>query len=402
MAVAEKRRGFDQGDRADRILDDVRALVPALREAKRESDDLKQPPEHIVRRLRDAGVYELMIPKRYGGVGADMQLWMDVVTELGRGDAAIAWAVTLGASATWTFTSFFPEQLVEDVLSTPDATLAGVFSGRKLTSRPVEGGIHIDEGTWFFNSGAYQATHDLLGVNLFDENGEPVGPAIALVPMSKIKLLDDWDPIGIRGSGSTNVQVKDLFVPHEHIVPLIGMMHGTQPLTHDEPVAHVPFVPALVSILTYPLLGASDHMIENFLNKLPNADIKLTMYTKAAEAPVTHLTLGEATAKIEAGRLLIRSGVEQMDDWARRGEVMPIMERAKVSRDAAYAQRLLWEAVDQIASVSGGTFAWRGNVSNAIWSDVKIGTQHPLSSTLTNLETYGRMLAGVEPPLMLM
>lgn len=384
------------------ILAAVRALVPELRESQAESDSLARPPAHIVSQLRDAGVYRLLIPRKFGGIGADMKLWMDVVREIGRGNTAIAWAVTLGASATWTFTSFFPEHLVREVLATPDATFAGVFSGRRLSSRPVEGGIQIDEGTWFFNSGVYEATHDLLGVTLYDENGEEAGPGIALVSMDDVKRLDDWNPIGIRGSGSTNVQVKNLFIPHDRIVPLMGMVDGTQALTHEEPVARVPFVPALVSILTYPLIGAGEHMIENFLAMLPRRDIKLTLYTDASKAPVTHLTLGEATAKIEAARLLVENGVTEMDDWARRGEVMPQLQRAKVCRDAAYAEKLIWEGVDQLATISGGSFSWRGNAGNAIWSDVRVGTLHPLSSTLTNFETYGRMLVGVEPPLMLM
>ena len=404
MSVVRKidRADADARDEGQEVLAAVKALVPMLREARAEADEIARPPEHVVAALREAGVYRLTIPKAFGGVGANMQLWMDVVREIGRGNASIAWAVTLGASATWTFTSFFPEPLVRAVLSTPDATLAGVFSGRRLESRPVEGGIQIDRGTWFFNSGVYQATHDLLGVTLYDEDGEPAGPGIALLPMDEIRTLDDWDTIGIRGSGSTNVSVEDLFIPQENIVPLIGMMDGSQPLTHDEPVARVPFAPTLVSILTYPLLGAAEHMVEDFLEHLPKRDIKLTFYDKAAEAPVIHLALGEATGKIEAARCLIEAGVREMDAYAERGEVMPQIQRAKVSRDAAFAERLIWEGVDQLATVSGGTFSWNRNVANKIWADVKVGTLHPLSSTLTNFETYGRMLAGVEPPLMLM
>ena len=174
------------------VLAAVRKMLPALRASQEESDRIGRPPAHIVKLLREAGVYGLTVPKKFGGVGADMQLWMDVVTELGRGNTAIAWAVTLGASANWTFSSFFPEALVREVYADPEATLSGVFSGRKLESRPVEGGIHIDEGTWFFNSGVYEATHDLLGVTLFDENGEPAGPGIALVSMDDVIKLDDW------------------------------------------------------------------------------------------------------------------------------------------------------------------------------------------------------------------
>ena len=402
MNIMENRatHGADGAGEGARVLEAVRALVPELRAAQGEADHLARPPAHIVEKLREAGVYRLMIPRCYGGVGADMALWRDVVTELGRGSAAIAWAVTLGASATWAFTSFFPERVIRETIAGPDTTFAGVFSGRVLKSRPVEGGIQIDEGTWFFNSGSYEATHDLLGITLFDEAGAPVGPGLALVSMDDVERLDDWDPIGIRGSGSTNVRVRDLFVPAERIVPLFPMFDGGIAPTHDGPTAKVAFAPALISILTYPLLGAAQHMVEQFLKALPKRDIKLTVYTKAGEAPVTHLQIGEATAKIEAARLMIDHGVREMDAYAARGEVMPRLARSKISRDAAYAERMLWEAVDQIAAISGGSFSWRGNIGNAIWADVRVGTLHPLSSTLTNLENYGRLLCGMDDPIM--
>lgn len=383
------------------VLANVRALMPEIRAAQAEADRLSRPPEQIVAKLREAGVYSMTIPKQFGGLGVDVKTWMEVVTEIGRGDAGIAWAVTLVASCNWAFSSYWPKHIVQRVFAEPGATLAGVFSGRALTSRRVDGGIFVEKGTWFFNSGVYQATWDLLGVTMYDEAGEPIGPGIALVPMSDVTLLHDWNTSGIRGSGSTNVSMEKVFIPDERIVPLAGMIDGSQSRTHDGPAANVAFTPVMVNILTYPILGASLHMIENFIETLPKRDIKLTRYTKSAEAPVTHLVLGEATAKIEAARLLLENAVRLMDEWSERAEYMPPLARAKIGRDSACAERLMWEGVDLLASQSGGSFSWLSNIGNRLWQDVKVGTMHPLVSLTSNYETYGRMLAGIEPPLML-
>lgn len=379
----------------------VKALLPDLRAAQAESDRLGRPPEHIIEKLRDAGAYSLTIPKEYGGLEADMKTWMDTVTEIGRGDAGVAWAVTLVASCNWALSSYYPKHVVDEVFSTPGATVAGVFSGRAAKAKRVDGGIHIEKGMWFFNSGVYQATWDLLGVPMFNEAGEPTGPGIALVPMSDVKLLNDWDTSGIRGSGSTNVSMENVFIPDERIVPLVALTNGTQPRTHGGPAASVAFSPAMVNILTYPILGASLHMIETFLETLPRRDIKLTPYTKAAEAPVTHLQLGEATAKIETARLLIANAVREMDDWSAKSDYMPQLLRGALCRDSAFAERLMWEGVDLLASASGGSFSWLSNISNRLWQDVKVGTMHPFVSLSSNYEMYGRMLAGIQPPLML-
>ena len=382
------------------VVSAVKALLPELRAAQSESDRLGRPPEHIVEKLREAGAYNLTIPKEYGGRGADMKTWMETVTEIGRGDAGVAWAVTLVASCNWTLSSFFPKHVVDEVFSAPGATVAGVFSGRALTARPVKGGIFVDKGTWFFNSGVYEATWDQLGVPMFNEAGEPIGPGIALVPMSDVKLLNDWNTSGIRGSGSTNVSMENVFIPNERIVPLLALIDGTQPRTYEGAAPKVAFTPAMVNILTYPVLGASLHMIETFMETLPRRDIKLTSYTKAAEAPVTHLLIGEATAKIEAAGLLIENAVKEMDDWSRQPEYMPQLLRAKMCRDSAFAERLMWEGVDLLASASGGSFSWLSNVSNRLWQDVKVGNMHPFVSLSSNYEMYGRMLAGIQPSLM--
>lgn len=383
------------------IVEKLRALIPDLRAAQSESDSLARPPAHIVKKLREAGAYKLTIPAEYGGLEADMKTWMEAVTEVGRGDAGVAWALTLVTSCNWAFASYFPKHIVDEVFSDPDATLAGIFTGRAVNIKPVEGGIFVEKGTWFFNSGVYEATWDLLGVPMFDENGQESGPGIALVPMSDVTLLNDWNTSGIRGSGSTNVSMENVFIPNERIVPLVPVADGSHPRAHEGPAARVAFMPLMANILTYPVLGAAFHMIEYFLETLPKRDIKLTPYTKAAEAPVTHLQIGEATAKIEAARLLIADGVREMDEWSRKADYMPIELRAKIRRDTAFAERLLWEGVDQLGTVSGGSFSWLSNIGNRLWQDVKVGTLHPLVSAPSNYEMYGRMVAGVEPPLML-
>lgn len=397
MATVAKISEVDPAD----VVEKVRALIPELREAQAESDRLARPPANIVEKLRAAGAYKLTVPTEYGGLGADMKTWMDTVVEIGRGDAGVAWAVTLITSCNWAFSSFFPKHVVDEVFSDPDATLAGIFTGRAVSIKPVEGGIHVDKGMWFFNSGVYEATWDLLGVPMFDANGDEIGPGIALVPMKDVTLLNDWDTSGIRGSGSTNVMMEDVFIPSERIIPLPAIADGTHPRTHAGPAARVAFMPLMANILTYPLLGAAEHMVEYFLETLPKRDIKLTPYTKAAEAPVTHLQIGEATAKIDAARLLIEDGVRRMDEWSYRSDYMPIEMRAKIRRDTAFAERLMWEGVDMLGTASGGSFSWLSNLGNRLWQDVKVGTLHPLVSAPSNYEMYGRMIAGVQPPLML-
>ena len=132
-----------------------------------------------------------------------------------------------------------------------------------------------------------------------------VEAGVALVPLSDVTLLNDWDASGLRGSGSQNVKMENIFIPDERIADLGKCTDATQSPTFDSPLYRSAFAPVTVVILTFPVLGIGKHYLEEFLRDLPNRDIKLTPYTKQGEAPVTHIQLGMASSKIDTAELLI-------------------------------------------------------------------------------------------------
>lgn len=386
---------------ADDIVTRARSFVPRLREAQAEIDRLARIPDELVEDLERAGIYSLTIPRAYGGAECSMSTWREVVTELGRGDAGAAWAVTLVTACNWMAGGLFPRHVADEVFAKPGTRVAGVFSPRGVKARRVQGGIIVEQGIWFFNSGVYQADWDLLGVPMLSDAGEPIGAGVAIVPMSDVKLLHDWDTSGLRGSGSTNVTMEDVFISDERIAGLQACNDGRQQRTFPEAALYKSaFAPLMVSCLAFPTLGAGMHMLEEFVQTLPKRDIKLTPYTRQGEAPVTHIMLGEATAKLDAARLLMWKATAEIDEWAALEEYMPEAERARLVRDSSYADQLVWEAVDLIASASGGSFARRTHVLNRVWQDVKVANMHPFITQAVNYEAYGRLLCGVRPLLM--
>jgi alkylation response protein AidB-like acyl-CoA dehydrogenase len=383
------------------IVDRARLLAPRLCEAQAEIDRLARIPDELVEELESAGIYSLTIPRAYGGQECSMSAWREVVTELGRGDAGAAWAVTLVTACNWMAAGLYPRHVADEVFAKPRARVAGVFSARGAKARRVQGGIIIEQGIWFFNSGVYQADWDLLGVPMLNDAGEQIGAGVAIVPTSDVKLLHDWDTTGLRGSGSTNVTMEDVFIPDERIVGLQACNDGRQQSAFPDAVLYKSaFAPLMVSCLTFPSLGAGMHMLEEFIHTLPKRDIKLTPYTRQGEAPVTHIMLGEATAKLDSAKLLMWKATAEIDDWAARKEYMPEAERGRLVRDSSYADQLVWEAVDMIASASGGSFSRRTNVLNRVWQDVKVANMHPFITQSVNYEAYGRLLCGVRPLLM--
>jgi 3-hydroxy-9,10-secoandrosta-1,3,5(10)-triene-9,17-dione monooxygenase len=386
---------------ADEIVARARSFVPRLREAQADIDRLARIPDELVEDLERAGIYSLTIPRAYGGEECSVSTWREVVSELGRGDAGVAWAVTLVTACNWMASGLFPRHVADEVFAKPRNRVAGVFSPRGVKARRAQGGIIVEQGIWFFNSGVYQADWDLLGVPMLNDAGEQIGAGVAVVPIGDVKLLHDWDTSGLRGSGSTNVAMEDVFIPDERIVGLLACNDGRQQRAFpDAALYKSAFAPLMVSCLAFPTLGAGMHMLEEFIQTLPKRDIKLTPYTKQGEAPVTHIMLGEATAKLDAAKLLLWKTTAEVDEWAERGEYMPEADRGRLVRNSSYADQLVWEAVDLVASASGGSFSRRASVLNRVWQDVKVANMHPFITQAVNYEAYGRLICGVRPLLM--
>src|ERR1700694_275294 len=312
----------------DDLVARARQLVPHLRQRVKEMDQLGYLPEATVQELQDAGFFQLTIPRIYGGHQIDMRTYMDVVAEIGRGDPSTAWIVSLISGANWMAAAVFPEETQQEVFGTEGgARVTGVLAPRQCSVHRVDGGSLIEEGKWGFNSGSYHSNWVELGIPLLNERGEVVDQGLAPLPGEDVERLNDWNVIGMQGTGSTSVAVHNKFVPDRRISSMHQSTDGNYLSTNlrDEAEYRYAFVPFLAIMLDFPLLGAVRTMLDMLLERLPSRGIQYTWYTRQAEAAITHLQVAEATAKIDAAQLFIERAVDDIESWAQRGEYMEYM-----------------------------------------------------------------------------
>ncbi|WP_322069649.1 acyl-CoA dehydrogenase family protein [Paraburkholderia bannensis] len=372
-------------------------LVPVLKQRAATVDQMGRLPQETIDDLNAAGLLELTTPRRYGGKQASVRTFLEVVSELGRGDASTAWVAALINVTTWSAAALFNEKVTDEVFGSPERSrVVGVLSPRKASVTKVDGGYLIEEGVWGFNSGIYHANWDLLGIPIVDESGKVVDQGVALVRASDVRTLDDWNVMALRGTGSSSVSVTNLFVPNERVASMTRAIEGQYGSTHlaDEPLYRVACIPMLAIILAFPALGIARNALDTFLELLPRRGIQYTWYTKQAEAAVTHLQVGEASAKLDAARTIIEKHADALDACAASGQTMPYMERAKVRRDVGFAETLIWDAVDTLATASGGSLAALGNPFARIWHDARVASLHGIVTPATNFEAYGRLACG--------
>jgi 3-hydroxy-9,10-secoandrosta-1,3,5(10)-triene-9,17-dione monooxygenase len=265
----------------------------------------------------------------------------------------------------------------------------------KAKVRKAPGGYVIEEGRWAFNSGVYHANWDLLAIPLVDDDGNVTDHGLALAPIDEITILDDWDTVGLRGTGSSGVTVKELFVSGELVTSASALLSGeTQAASAIAPLYRTATDPLLTISQLFPVLGAAQTAIDIFLDRLPGRMI-YGLNEKKIESAVTHLQIGEITAKIDAADALVQRAVEALDRNAESmGEYMPTLDRARIRRDIAFAVRLIMEAVDTIISAYGGSAARTADPMGRTWCDLRVAALHGLLVPATSLELYGRLRCG--------
>lgn len=205
----------------EEILEAVRSLLPLVAAEADEVDRIGHLTPNLQTALRDAGVYRIAWPAAWGGPEMRFEDQVRLVEMLSYEDASVAWNVQI-LSDTGFYGAQFPQEVAEEIYaSMDDATAGGFFPPARADK--VEGGWHIAKGRWPFGSGIHSAQRIVAGVHLY-ENGQPILDEtgqpefrVAYLPTEKVTLLENWDVLGLRGSGSTDYAIEDVTIPDKFV-----------------------------------------------------------------------------------------------------------------------------------------------------------------------------------------
>ena len=370
-------------------------LIPLLRKHASWAEENRRLHDETIEALADAGVFKFRRPKHYGGYEVDSRTLVEVGTALGQGCGSTSWVASVYWIPTW-MACQFPDEVQDEVFSTPDVRVCGTLSPSGMAA-PVDGGIVVN-GKWGFISGAHHSHWQEIIAILVPPDGEPY-PIMALVPMSDLLVIDDWHTSGLRGTGSVSTVAKDLFIPQERVLPLPVVLQGqiASKRNADSPVYRAPLLPVASAASVGTLVGMATGAREIFLNRLPDRKITYTAYESQREAPITHFQIAEATMKIDQAEFHAQRLASLVDGKSLEGTEWKLEERARSRADVGAVVRLAKEAVDILATASGGSSIYSGIPIQRIHRDVQSVNLHALMHPNTNFELYGRVLCGLEP-----
>jgi indole-3-acetate monooxygenase len=372
------------------ILDAVKALIPSITVRAEEFERARRLPPDLVDELLAAGCFRMLVPRSHGGPELDPPAQMQVLEELARADASVAWNVMIGSVGPALF-RMLPRASFDALYAAgPDVIVAAVSNPTGIAT-PVEGGYRVT-GQWAFASGCQHAEW-FIGHCVVDDGREPP-VRMMMLPPSDVEIEDTWSVSGLCGTGSHDVVADGAFVPDE----LSFVIFGGEPSV-DVPPLRIPEVTrATIQIASVSIgvaQGALDEILALALDKTPSF----------AEGPLVSNPLfqnqfGEAETQLRAARTALRAETDIA--WAKARTDVPFTpeDRARVRGTTTWVTRTAAAVVNTAYQAGGSSSFYSSNPLQRRLRDAHVLTQH-FTMKADIFTKVGAVLAGQEVDLSL-
>jgi len=376
-------------DRAT-VLDQVRALLPEIAARAEEIEQARSVPQDIAEQLRSAGVYRRYVPRSHGGD----EMWPDegltVIEELARADASVAWVAAVGSEGP-NFYAYLPSETYDKIYSAgPDVIHTGVINATGRAVRDGDG--YRFTGRWSFGSGCLNA--DYICLNAIVDGGEPKsGPPatrLGVVRPSQVQIDDVWHVSGLKGTGSHDIVVQDLFIPETWTGTVDELPKiARHPLDQRPLLAR--FGSEFAAVAVGIAQGALDDIIDIARNKTPAMS-----RSKLAADPVAQYMVGSLATDLHMARTLLHEVARTDQESVPLGPpdaAATAFRRARLARAASVAASV----VDACYNVSGTTGLFESCPLQRRLRDVRAVTQHFLLSTRSAFGPVGAAVLDERP-----
>ncbi len=374
----------------DDVLARVDLLVPRLRERAEETERLRHLPESTMADLKEAGVFQLLSPKAVGGFGLGVETYAEVVRRLARGCPSTAWTVGHLIEHVWMLARW-PHTVQNEVFANGPAPLAAATGSPAGTADKVPGGYSIS-GRWTFASGVMHSEWALLAVQHGDIRLQ------CLVPVSDVEVLDVWHTAGLRGTGSNDIHADRLFVPEHRTLDwtLLSAPDNPGSRIHPDPIIHTPLATLLNMVAPAAALGAAEHAVELFGERMLVLKVKNTTENRQADSPLAQARYSHAYGLVTTARLQWREAIRLVSaSCGRKPAAMTDEDRAQYRLSLALSGEASAEGVRLILAGSGGSAHRLSHPLQRIQRDVNVLLNHPTLTMDPILEQAGRGLLGL-------
>lgn len=348
------------------------ALGPMISAAADDTERRRRVSPELLGALRDAGVFRMGLPRELGGSAVDLPEMMAVLEEIARHDGSTGWIAGIGSGTNLILTAL-PTDVAHDVfLGDPDIATGGTWLPRGR-ARLVEGGYRVS-GRWPFGSGCEHCDWLIGGCVVEDENGPVVDEQerrvvrVMVFPRDQAVIHDTWNVMGLRGTGSHDYELADVFVPKGYAFQ-IGSDLPDFSFTH----ARMPLFGMLAVTLAAVLLGIARGAIDAF-GRYARSQRAGEHFVK--DLPLIQARTAEAEALVQSARAFAFGTAARVWDEARSGEAILRRDDLMLRLAASHAARACADAVHLVFTAGGTAALYADSPLQRYQRDILAAQQH--------------------------
>ena len=372
-------------------LDAARAVSEELRANASFGEESGQLAPKSIQALARSGMLNLWRPRSLGGHECDPVTYALAAEEIARADTAAAWLMH-GVSATWFDFRLAHPGLVDEVVASADVPILGETFNKPMQAVEADGG-YVISGSTPFASGCKIA--DWIGHTAI-ANGR-----FLLVYHEKgaLRIEEDWDSLGLRGTASNTIVAEEIFVPSHHVIDLMAPV--VRAARFDGALYRMPegLIPVAVSATSLGALrGALDAATEIAERKTPFASSATLKHRTLAQ-----LHFGRALAQYRAARAYLHDTIGKAFEQANRGDMFELRDKADLFLAYAHVQQECADAVRRLSKAVGTSSIYKGNAVERALRDTEVISHHAFWSE-GRFASAAQAYWGLEPdfPLLMM
>src|SRR3954452_17364533 len=386
---------------AQPVVQAAAALKTALRDYHVEIEREQRFPRALVEQMREAGFYRMVIPRALGGLEVDPLTYLRVVELLAEGCGSVGWNLA-NNSIGQLVTLGLPDEGVQEIHGNGPANLAGTAVPGGGQATPVEGGYRVT-GRWTFGSGCHEAAWMLGSFQIVDDGKPRLSPEgrplfwRGIFPRAEAEIVPgSWDVAGLRGTGSFDWTVSDVFLPERRTMVHAGIPLDNQWSRWPGTTYQLPAVcwvgPHHSAVITGIARAGIDALIELAGGKQPRG----RPVGLLCDNPQVQDAVGRADAILNAGRAYRTTMITELWNLVAAGEGTTLEQRARCRLASTYAADSARQAIDLVYRQGGSTSFKRDSRLAKCWRDL-----NTVGQTVTLAPEWypigGRVYLGMDP-----
>jgi alkylation response protein AidB-like acyl-CoA dehydrogenase len=377
------------------LIEAARRIAPVIREHYDEAERERRLSPPVLAALHETGLLRMCTPRSLGGLEADPLTRALVIEEISGHDTAAGW--TLANPLDWAYLcARLPDAGAEEIYRRGANVVIAAQFGRPMQAAPAPGGYRIT-GRAPFVSNCHDATW--IATTAMVMAGDPSRAegapemVMAYLPHESCHVIDTWHVMGMRGTGSNDVAVTDVFVPTARTFPL--MPEFTPGSHYQGPLYKFPLVGIIASNLPPLLLAVARRAIEE-VSALAQGKVPVAASTLLRERASAQAKLAQAEAILRAARMFLYDTLSETWEATVAGETLSLRHKADVLLAMTHAVQSAVQAVELMYRMAGTSGVYTRSPLERYFRDVQVLRHHAFGAE-TRYETVGQVYLGLPP-----